>query len=70
MNTHHDSTDEYNQTPLFWAAKAGHEGVVRLLVEAGAVIDSRDFCGQTHAIDDFRQTPMRKRNEAVVKLLR
>ncbi|KAN0068134.1 Ankyrin repeat-containing domain protein [Elaphomyces granulatus] len=34
----------YRQTPLSWAAESGHEAVVRLLLENGADLESRD-CG-------------------------
>lgn len=51
--------------PLFRAAKFGHEGVVKLLLETGRVdVDSKDF---------FRRTPLPiavlREHEAVVKLL-
>ncbi|KAL7783395.1 ankyrin repeat-containing domain protein [Trichoderma afarasin] len=35
------------RTPLSWAAKNGHETVVKLLLEQGAEIDSQDNGGQT-----------------------
>jgi ankyrin repeat protein len=31
-----NSKDEHNWTPLLWAAKEGHEAVVKLLFEKGA----------------------------------
>jgi ankyrin repeat protein len=37
----------WNQTPLSWAAKRGHEAVVRLLVKKGTDIDAKDNEGQT-----------------------
>ena len=32
----------YGQTPLSWAAENGHEAVVKLLLEKGAELDSKD----------------------------
>jgi ankyrin repeat protein len=32
-----DSKDEYGQTPLWWAARNGHEVVVKLLQSRGAL---------------------------------
>jgi ankyrin repeat protein len=44
-----DSKDtKYSRTPLSWAAKEGHEAVVRLLLaEDNAVPDSKDKDGRT-----------------------
>jgi hypothetical protein len=43
-----DSKDSDSQTPLSWAAKKGHEAVVKLLVERADVeADSKDRGGQT-----------------------
>jgi len=50
---------------LLWAAKDGHEAVVRLLLDRGAVIESRDT--------SYGQSPLswaaEKGHEAVVRLL-
>ena len=40
-NVDTDSKDSYGWTPLFWAARNGHEAVVRLLVEKGAAVNER-----------------------------
>ncbi|KAF7195138.1 Ankyrin repeat domain-containing protein 50 [Pseudocercospora fuligena] len=39
--------DDTDCTPLFWAAEGGHNEAVRLLLAAGASIDSRDISGYT-----------------------
>ncbi|KAH0551748.1 hypothetical protein GP486_007034 [Trichoglossum hirsutum] len=40
--------DSYVQTPLWWAADMGHEAVVKLLLEKGAELESKDpYYGQT-----------------------
>jgi ankyrin repeat protein len=52
------------RTPLYLACASGHEGVVRLLLENGAELESRDISGQTalsRAAEDG--------HEGVVKLL-
>lgn len=59
--------DSYNQTPLSWAARDGHDSVVKLLLETGKVdADSKDI--------DYGQTPLlwaaEKRHDSIVKLLR
>ncbi|TEY39703.1 hypothetical protein BOTCAL_0453g00070 [Botryotinia calthae] len=63
----------YNQTPLSWAAKNGHdevvklllEKVVKLLLEKGADIESKD--------SEYNQTPLswatRNRHNIIMKLL-
>ena len=42
-----DLKDSYGQTPLLWAARCGHEVVVKLLLEESAKIDSKDNKGRT-----------------------
>ena len=39
--------DSHGQTPLSWAAKNGHETVVKLLLKIGADLESKDNSGQT-----------------------
>ena len=55
----------YGRTPLWWAAEKGHEAVVKLLLEKGADVESKDRY--------YGQTPLswaaEKGHEAVVKLL-
>jgi ankyrin repeat protein len=59
------SRDGYGRTPLSWAAEKGHEAVVRLLVEKGADLESRDsYDGRTPL-----SWAAEKGHEAVVKLL-
>jgi hypothetical protein len=60
-----DVKDTYNQTPLSWAARNGYEAVVKLLLEKGAELESKD--------NRYGQTPLSwaagSGHEAVVKLL-
>ncbi|PMD55240.1 uncharacterized protein K444DRAFT_508926, partial [Hyaloscypha bicolor E] len=42
-----DTVDIDNRTPLLWAAKRGHEGIVKLLLEKGANADAADGGGWT-----------------------
>jgi ankyrin repeat protein len=59
-----DSKDDYN-SPLQWAAKVGHEAIVKLLLETGKVdADSKDNNGQTPLLKAAKGG-----HEAVVKLL-
>ncbi|OJJ83539.1 ankyrin repeat domain-containing protein, partial [Aspergillus glaucus CBS 516.65] len=51
-------------TPLFWAARNGHEAVVNLLLEKGADTSTTDKDGRTPLF-----WAARNGNEAVVKLL-
>lgn len=37
----------YKNTPLHYAAKKGHLGIVKLLVEAGAALDQKNFYNDT-----------------------
>jgi ankyrin repeat protein len=60
-----DSKDSYGRTPLTWAAKGGHEAVVKLLLETGKVdVNSKDMNGQTPL-----SWAAEGGHEAVVKLL-
>ena len=60
-----DSKDTYGYTPLLWTARNGNEVLVKLLLENGAVLESKD--------NKWGQTPLswaaRYGNEAVVKVL-
>ena len=37
----------YDRTPLWWAARYGHETVVKLLLEKGADMEFKSSYGQT-----------------------
>jgi ankyrin repeat protein len=60
-----NSKDEDGRTPLSWAAKEGHEAVVKLLLAISTIeVNSKDKNGQTplsYAVEE--------RHKAVVKLL-
>ena len=60
-----DPEDSYGRTPLSWAAMNGHEVVVKLLLDKGAELETKDT--------EYRRTPLsyaaRSGHEAVVKLL-
>jgi ankyrin repeat protein len=55
---------EYGQTPLMWAAENGHEAVVKLLLEKGAQLETKDEDGHTPLLYATENG-----HEAVVKLL-
>src|SRR6202034_4113065 len=59
-----DSKDSNGQTPLSWAARNGHEAVVKLLLEKGAELETKDNNGRTLLL-----WAARNGHEAVVKLL-
>ncbi|KAH8724028.1 ankyrin repeat-containing domain protein, partial [Phaeosphaeriaceae sp. PMI808] len=43
-----DTRDTRNSTPLWWAARGGHEAIVRCLLDTSIVdIDARDDVGRT-----------------------
>jgi ankyrin repeat protein len=42
-----DARDDDYRTPLMWASREGHVGVVRWLLDKGAAIDERDRFGST-----------------------
>ena len=58
-------TDSWGRTPLSYAAENGHEAMIKLLLEEGAELESKD--------SKFSRTPLlwaaEKGHEAVVKLL-
>jgi ankyrin repeat protein/nucleoside phosphorylase len=56
--------DASGRTPLSWAAECGHDTVMRLLLEAGAEVNTKDYSGRT----PLSWAPMSGR-DAVVKLL-
>jgi ankyrin repeat domain-containing protein 50 len=60
-----ETKDDIGRTPLSWAARYGHEALVKLLLEKGAELETKD--------EEYGQTPLswaaRNEHEAVVKLL-
>ena len=52
------------RTPLITAAEAGHEEIVKCLIEAGACVEAKDKDGETALV-----CAARKRHEAIVRLL-
>ncbi|KAH0547754.1 hypothetical protein FGG08_000011 [Glutinoglossum americanum] len=56
--------DAYGQTPLSWAANRGHKAIVKLLLERGAELGSKDTYGRTPL-----SWAAERGHEAVVKLL-
>ncbi|KAH8689310.1 hypothetical protein BGW36DRAFT_70072 [Talaromyces proteolyticus] len=67
LDRQHDpnSKDYYGRTPLLWAVEGGHEAIVKLLLEKGADLESKDH--------EYGRTPLSRAaeggHEAVVKLL-
>jgi len=59
-----DSKDRDGRTPLSWAARNGHEAVVKLLLEKGAELETKSSNGQTPL-----SWAARSGREAVVELL-
>ena len=47
VNVDPESGDDFDFSPLSWAANHGHADIVRELIAAGAEIDSRDWMGHT-----------------------
>ena len=45
-----DPEDSYGQTPLSWAAESRHEAVVKLLLDKGAELETKDT--------EYSQTPL------------
>jgi len=56
--------DDGDRTPLSWAAEKGHEAVVRILLNAGATIDTEDTDGRTPLL-----WAAESGHEAVVRIL-
>jgi len=53
-----DSRDKSDRSPLFWAARNKHKGVVKLLLRAGKVdVDARDKMISLH-FSGWRRTDM------------
>ncbi|KAF3074334.1 Ankyrin repeat domain-containing protein 50 [Trichoderma lentiforme] len=59
-----ESEDKNGWTPLWWAAKNGHEDVIKLLLAAGANINIKDKHGQT-----LLGWATRDENKAIAKVL-
>ncbi|KUJ13176.1 uncharacterized protein LY89DRAFT_153773 [Mollisia scopiformis] len=64
-NNSPDLKDSYGQTPLSWAAKSGHEAMVKLLLDKGAELEAKSTYGQT----PLSRAAGSGGHEAVVKLL-
>ena len=47
LNAEIDASDDKGNTPLHYAAEAGHEAIVKQLLEAGAEADAMDGYGET-----------------------
>lgn len=61
-----NAVDKYNQTPVWWAARAGKSEALRLLIDAGGDVMYRDFQGRT----PLHVAVKSKKREPVVLLLR
>ncbi|KAF2177265.1 ankyrin, partial [Zopfia rhizophila CBS 207.26] len=60
-----NSKDKHGRTPLYWAARDGHDAAVKLLLEKDGVNpDSKDIYGQTPL-----SIAARNGHKAIVKLL-
>jgi ankyrin repeat protein len=59
-----DAKDHTGSTPLHWAVKKGHEAIVQLFLDRGAVFDTKDCFGSTPLLQ-----AVWKGYEAIVQLL-
>ncbi|PVH68556.1 ankyrin, partial [Cadophora sp. DSE1049] len=60
-----DAKSMFGWTPLWWAARNGHEAIVKLLLETGKVeVDAKDEDGRTPL-----SWAAENGHEAIVKLL-
>lgn len=59
-----DAKDDFDWTPLFWAASRGHEAVARLLLEKGVNIEMKDTNNKTPVLQAAKGG-----HEAIVLLL-
>ena len=67
LGTHNNACARWQvmeRTPLITAAEAGHEEIVKCLIEAGACVEAKDKDGETALV-----CAARNRHEAIVRLL-